>query len=110
MGDLFHGRLPIDPGDPRQPGGRPAVYAGRGAPGLPASPYANRHVPGRRPCRHCRRDGDDQVVHDRAGAVLAYALDLAEQPASDRSGTRRAAWPRCGLLVPARRPCAMSTS
>lgn len=35
QGDLFHGRLPL------QADGRPAVYVGRGAPGLPASIYAN---------------------------------------------------------------------
>jgi hypothetical protein len=64
-GDLFHGRLPQRPGIP-------VVYVGRGAPGLPASRYANRHRVGA--CRICRHE------HDQAGAVAAYARDLAEQP------------------------------
>jgi hypothetical protein len=35
QGDLFHGVIPL------QDDGRSAVYVGRAAPGLPASPYAN---------------------------------------------------------------------
>jgi hypothetical protein len=61
IGDLFHGRVP--------PG---AVYVGRGAPGLVASPYANPHRVG-----SCRRCG---VTHDRASAVAAYARDLTTNP------------------------------
>jgi len=60
-GDLFHGVVPEG-----------AVYVGRGAPGLPASRYANPHRIG-----SCRRCG---TVHDRAGAVAAYEAELAGQP------------------------------
>jgi hypothetical protein len=62
QGDLFHGRLPEG-----------SAYIGRAAPGLPASRYANPHRVG----RVCRRCG---VEHDQAGAVAAYAGDLAEDP------------------------------
>jgi hypothetical protein len=61
-GDLFHGVVPEG-----------AVYVGRGAPGLPASRYANPHRIG--PCRRCG------TVHDRAAAVAAYEQDLAGEPA-----------------------------
>ncbi|NUR59375.1 MAG: DUF4326 domain-containing protein [Catenulispora sp.] len=49
-----------------------AVYAGRAAPGLPASRYANRHRIGQ--CRAC------PAVHGRSGALLGYARDLADRP------------------------------
>ena len=62
IGDLFHGRVPEG-----------AVYIGRGAPGLPASRYANAHRVG----GVCRRCG---VQHDQGAAVAAYALDLAADP------------------------------
>jgi hypothetical protein len=84
-GDLFHGRVPAG-----------AVYVGRGAPGLPASPYRNRHRAG--PCRPCG------VEHDRAGAVAAYARDLAARPAlvaaarAERAGADLACWCRPGEL------------
>jgi hypothetical protein len=58
LGDLYHGRVPAG-----------AVYAGRAAPGLRASQYANRHRIGQ--CRAC------PAVHGRAGALLGYAHDLA---------------------------------
>lgn len=61
LGDLYHGRIPEG-----------AIYVGRGAPGLRASPYANRHRVG--DCRTCG------TVHDREGAVVAHALDLANRP------------------------------
>lgn len=57
-GDLFHGRVPDG-----------AVYVGRAARGLTASPYANRHRAG--DCRTCRAQGD---------AVAAYARDLSRRP------------------------------
>lgn len=60
-GDLFHGAVP--------PG---AVYVGRQAPGLPASPYANPHRVG--DCALCR------VRHDNDGAAAAYARHLTERP------------------------------
>jgi hypothetical protein len=61
IGDLYHGRIPDG-----------AVYVGRGAPGLPGSPYANRHRVGG--CRTCRTE------HDPAGAVAAYSRDLDANP------------------------------
>lgn len=61
LGDLYHGRVPAG-----------AVYVGRAAPGLRASPYANPHRVGT-----CRRCGHE---HDQAGAIAAYAADLDRQP------------------------------
>jgi hypothetical protein len=61
QGDLYHGRIPDG-----------AVYVGRGAPGLPASPYANRHKVGH--CRLC------DAEHDRVAAVDAYRRDLDGAP------------------------------
>jgi hypothetical protein len=61
IGDLYHGRIPDG-----------AIYVGRGAPGLPASRYANHHRAGA--CRTCR------AHHDQAGAVAAYSRDLDASP------------------------------
>lgn len=59
QGDLFHGVVPAG-----------AVYVGRGAPGLKASPFMNHHPVGK-PCRRC-----DGAVHTPAEAVLAFDDDL----------------------------------
>jgi hypothetical protein len=59
-GDLYHGRVPEN-----------ALYVGRGAPGIPASRFANRHRAGA--CRTCRRH------HSQADAVAAYAEDLHQR-------------------------------
>jgi hypothetical protein len=81
IGDLYHGRIPTG-----------AVYVGRPAPGLPGSPYANRHRAG--DCRGCGQR------HDRAGAVTAYAHDLAARPdlvaaaRRDLTGADLACWCR----------------
>ncbi|MEV0732360.1 DUF4326 domain-containing protein [Polymorphospora sp. NPDC050346] len=83
LGDLYHGRVPDG-----------AVYVGRGAPGLRASRYANRHRVGL--CRVC------QVDHDRAGAVLAYGQELDRQPDAvaaarrELAGADLACWCRPG--------------
>ncbi len=61
IGDLYHAQVPSG-----------AVYVGRLAPGLPGSPYANRHRPGS--CRSCGH------LHDRVGGVIAYVRDLAARP------------------------------
>jgi hypothetical protein len=61
-GDLYHGQVPAG-----------AVYVGRGAPGLPASPYANRHRVGK-PCRTCG------LTHDLSAALEAYRADLIARP------------------------------
>jgi hypothetical protein len=53
-GDLFHGEVP-----------EAAVYIGRAAPGLPASPYANPF-----PVK----------VHGRAGSLRLYREHLAARP------------------------------
>lgn len=80
-GDLFHGQVPEG-----------AVYVGRGAPGLRASRYANPHRVGA-----CRRCG---VMHDRAGAVGAYARDVTADPEltaairSELAGRDLACWCR----------------
>src|SRR4051812_15374608 len=81
IGDLFHGRIPDG-----------AVYIGRAAPGLPASPHANLHRVGT--CRACGQH------HDRPGAVAAYATDLAHDPDriravwQDLAGVDLACWCR----------------
>jgi hypothetical protein len=81
IGDLYHGRIPEG-----------AVYVGRAAPGLPGSPFANRHRAGI--CRACG------ARHDRAGAVTAYACDLAARPdlvcaaRRDLAGADLACWCR----------------
>ncbi|GLW34609.1 DUF4326 domain-containing protein [Actinoplanes regularis] len=61
-GDLYHGEVPDG-----------AIYVGRAAPGLKASPYHNRHRVGGA-CRTCGR------THDRAESVTTYAQDLTADP------------------------------
>jgi Domain of unknown function (DUF4326) len=84
QGDLFHGQVPAG-----------AVYVGRAAPGLRRSRWANPH-PVRGTCRACGSE------HDQAGAVHAYAADLAARPdlaaaAVDELGGRDlACWCRTG--------------
>ncbi|MBG6089935.1 DUF4326 domain-containing protein [Actinomadura viridis] len=62
-GDLFHGRVPDG-----------AVYVGRAAPGLPQSPYRNRHRVGK-PCQQC-----GGAVHTLGESLALYATDLDENP------------------------------
>jgi hypothetical protein len=64
-GDLYHGRVPEG-----------AVYVGRAAPGLPASPYANPHRLGK-PCAVPECAG---AVHTREVAVSRYREDLRHRP------------------------------
>lgn len=63
QGDLFHGVVPAG-----------AVYVGRGAPGLKASPFMNHHRVGK-PCRGC--DGE---VHTLVEALDAFVGDIAGDP------------------------------
>jgi len=62
IGDLYHGRTPDG-----------AIYVGRAAPGLKASPYANPHKVGGL-CRLC------YLEHDRQSAVDAYDQDFIDHP------------------------------
>jgi hypothetical protein len=62
-GDRYHARVPEG-----------AVYVGRAAPGLKASPYSSPHSLGRRGCRVCGR------VHDRAELIELYHVHLREHP------------------------------
>ncbi|MGW4426091.1 hypothetical protein, partial [Streptosporangium sp. NPDC004631] len=64
VGDLFHGRVPAG-----------AVYVGRAAPGLKASPYANPHCVGGTGCRRC-----PGRVHDLNEASWLYGLHLDHNP------------------------------
>jgi Domain of unknown function (DUF4326) len=86
-GDLFHGVVPAG-----------AVYVGRGAPGLKASPFMNRHRVGK-PCRPC-----DGLIHTAAEAVLAFDddlladIDLLERAYQGLAGRDLACW--CGLPAP----------
>ena len=84
-GDLYHGRVPAG-----------AVYVGRGAPGLPASPFANPFsvkTYGREDAigRYRERLLSDPDLLDRARRELA-----GNSPGTRRQGSR--------LLVPAGRP------
>ena len=64
-GDLFHGRVPVG-----------AVYVGRAAPGLPASPYANPFpVRAHGLAEALRRYREHLAAHP--GLVAAAAADLA---------------------------------
>ncbi|MEV0236804.1 DUF4326 domain-containing protein [Nonomuraea sp. NPDC050786] len=63
-GDLFHGQVPAG-----------AVYIGRAAPGLPASPYANLHSTSPKGCRVCYGR-----VHTLAEAIGLYRAELNSNP------------------------------
>lgn len=89
QGDLFHGRVP--------PG---AVYVGRAAPGLKASPYANPHsIGGTNGCRMC-----SGRIHDLDEALWLYGLhldhtpDLVQQARTDLAGRDLACW--CAVPAP----------
>ncbi|GAA3767263.1 DUF4326 domain-containing protein [Streptomyces chiangmaiensis] len=59
-----------------------AVYAGREAPYLKRSPYANPHVvgtEGRKP-KPCQVPACEGAVHDRAEALALYAAHLDAHP------------------------------
>lgn len=64
QGDRFHGKVPDS-----------AIYVGRAAPGLKASPYANPHTLSSKGCRPC----SGQVHHRDAGLDL-YRDHLSEHP------------------------------
>jgi hypothetical protein len=85
-GDLFHGELPFR-----------AIYVSRPAPGLRGSRYATRHRIGT--CRVCRRE------HDRPGAVLAYAQDLAADGELVAEARRDLAGRDLACWCPAGAPC-----
>ncbi|MEU6714839.1 DUF4326 domain-containing protein [Nonomuraea sp. NPDC046802] len=63
-GDRFHARVP-----------RGAVYVGRAAPGLKASPYANPHSLSKKGCGTC-----GGRVHDRPEMMEFYRVHLREHP------------------------------
>ncbi|RCG29127.1 DUF4326 domain-containing protein [Sphaerisporangium album] len=83
-GDLFHGRVPDS-----------ALYVGRAAPGLPASPYANPHSTSPNGCRACGGQ-----VHTTAEAVELYRArlrarpELVEQARRELAGRDLACWCR----------------
>ena len=86
-GDLFHGRVPDG-----------AVYVGRAAPGLPASPLHNPHPIGK-PCKRC-----GGTVHDLDASRLLYLaylhdrLDLLTAITAELPGRDLACW--CPLDSP----------
>lgn len=63
QGDLFHGVVPAG-----------AVYVGRGAPGLKASPFQNHHPVGK-PCRRCGGN-----IHTLPEALNAFYDDISTDP------------------------------
>jgi Domain of unknown function (DUF4326) len=79
-GDLWHGSIPAG-----------AIYVGRGAPGLKASPFKNRHRVGA--CR-CHTAGHA----DKPSSIIAFARDLEDNPAlvtaarRDLTGRDLACW------------------
>lgn len=87
-GDLFHGRVPEG-----------AIYVGRAAPGLKASPYANPHSVGGTGCRRCMGR-----VHDLNEASWLYGLhldhtpDLVQQARAELAGRDLACW--CAVPAP----------
>lgn len=82
-GDLFHGRVPDG-----------AVYVGRSAPGLPASPLHNPH-PISKPCKRC-----GGTVHNLAESRLLFLAYLRDRPdlltmiTTDLPGRDLACWCR----------------
>jgi hypothetical protein len=87
-GDLFHGRVPDG-----------AVYVGRAAPGLKASPWLNPHRVGV-PCKRC-----GGVIHDRAEAVACYREDLAANPELAEAARRELAGWDLACWCPLDLPC-----
>lgn len=73
-GDLFHGRVPDN-----------AVYVGRGAPGLPASPYANPFS--------VKRYGREESQR-RFREYVAASPELVERARRELAGRDLACW--CG--------------
>lgn len=103
-GDLFHGRIPEG-----------AIYVGRAAPGLKASPYANPHsIGGTNGCRMC-----SGRIHDLDEALWLYEQhldihpDLVAQARRELAGRDLACWcamdQRCHvdilLWAVSREPC-----
>ena len=89
VGDLFHGRVPEG-----------AVYVGRAAPGLKASPYANPHsIGGTNGCRMC-----SGRIHDLDEALWLYEQhldihpDLVAQARAELAGRDLACW--CAVPAP----------
>ncbi|MGP3921385.1 DUF4326 domain-containing protein [Nonomuraea sp. 10N515B] len=84
-GDRYHGRVP-----------KGAVYVGRAAPGLKASPYSSPHAVGRRGCRVC-----GGRVHERGEVIELYHdhlrqhPDLVEQARRELAGKDLACWCPC---------------
>lgn len=85
-GDRFHPLLPEG-----------AVYVGRAAPQLKASPYASPHSLSRKGCRAC-----GGRVHDREELIRLYRIHLREHPEllgrarRDLAGRDLACWCRLG--------------
>ncbi|MGP3920709.1 DUF4326 domain-containing protein [Nonomuraea sp. 10N515B] len=63
-GDRYHARVP-----------KGAVYVGRAAPGLKASPYNSPHSVGPKGCRTCGGQ-----VHERREVMELYRVHLRENP------------------------------
>lgn len=86
-GDLWHGKVPDG-----------AVYVGRGAPGLPASPFANPFRPGRprRPGEVTVRDYEHAVALFRR--YLNNSPTLIDQVRSQLAGKDLACWCKPGRV------------
>ncbi|MEV0379948.1 DUF4326 domain-containing protein [Nonomuraea sp. NPDC050643] len=84
-GDRYHGRVPEG-----------AVYVGRAAPGLKASPFSSPHSVGGRGCRAC-----GGRIHERHEVIELYREHLRQHPElverarEELGGTDLACW--CSL-------------
>ncbi|TMR99082.1 DUF4326 domain-containing protein [Nonomuraea basaltis] len=88
-GDRYHGRVPEG-----------AVYVGRAAPGLKASPYSSPHSVGQRGCRAC-----GGRVHERSEVIELYRVHLREHPELVEQGRRELAGRDLACWCPPEQGC-----
>ncbi|RVX45743.1 uncharacterized protein DUF4326 [Nonomuraea polychroma] len=88
-GDMYHGRVPEG-----------AIYVGRAAPGLKASPYNSPHSVRREGCRAC-----GGRVHERSEVIELYRVHLREHPELVEQARRELAGKDLGCWCPADQPC-----
>ncbi|PZG14331.1 DUF4326 domain-containing protein [Nonomuraea aridisoli] len=82
-GDRYHGHVPEG-----------AVYVGRAAPGLKASPYNSPHAVGGKGCRVCGRIHERHEVMELYREHLRDHPELVEQARRELAGKDLACWCR----------------